>query len=264
MIDLGIPTLIELPEFDDCAGLCHELNFQFVELNMCLPQYQPGIMDEDKLRRAMEKYNIYATVHLDDTNTPCDFNPKIAAAYTETVLETIETAKHLAIPTLNMHLSAGGHFTLPERKVYLFEQYREIYFKNLTKFRDSCERAVGESDIKICVENTPAFTSPIGEESLAVLLESPVFSLTFDTGHDACRNFTQREVIDRHITRLTHMHLHDARIAEKQDHLPLGDGELNLTEYLTLAEKHNCRVVVEVKTVAGLNKSRDWLNRTLK
>ncbi len=259
MPDFGMPTLIELPEFEDCAKLCREFDFNFVELNMCLPQYQPGIIDECGFRRAMEKYGIYITVHLDDANTPCDFNPRIAEAYTATTLDAIDTAKRLAIPTLTMHLSAGPYFTLPERKVYLFEQYRELYYKKLTEFRDRCTRAIGDFDTKICVENTSAYNSPMGEESLGLLLESPAFALTFDTGHDACRDFTHRKIVEKQIDRLTHMHLHDAKSAEKRDHLPLGEGELDLDEYLALAEAHNCRVVVEVKTIAGLKKSREWL-----
>ncbi len=261
-MDLGLPTLIELPEIEDCAKLCRELSFSFIELNMCLPQYQPSVFDIHKLAGIAEKYNVYYTVHLDDTNTPCDFNPKIAAAYTETTLETIEAAKLLAIPILTMHLTAGPYFTLPGKKVYLFEQYRDAYFKSLIKFRDTCTRAVGNADIKICIENTSAFNIPIGEESLATLLESPVFALTFDIGHDACRDFTHRKIIDQYLPRLTHMHLHDAKPAEKQDHLPLGEGDLNLTEYLDLAKNHNCRTVIEVKTAAGLKKSRDWLMRS--
>lgn len=37
MVDLGMPTLIELPELEDCAALCRELGPQFLELNMDLP-----------------------------------------------------------------------------------------------------------------------------------------------------------------------------------------------------------------------------------
>lgn len=41
---------------------------------------------------------------------------KVAAAYTETVLQTVAHAKQLSIPVLTMHLSRGVYFTLPEKK----------------------------------------------------------------------------------------------------------------------------------------------------
>ncbi len=50
MIDLGMPTLIELRSPEDCAELCRELGLQFVELNMNLPQYQTDQIDPDRLR----------------------------------------------------------------------------------------------------------------------------------------------------------------------------------------------------------------------
>lgn len=239
-------TLIELPDMEDCVKLCSEISLQFIELNMCLPQFQVETIDIDKLLKLSKKYNIFYTIHLNDTNTPCDFNPKIA--------------KRLDIPVLNMHLSLGTHFTLPNKKVLLFEEYKDAYFKNLTLFRDKCERAIGNSKIKICIENTRAFCHSIGKKSLSLLLESPVFGVTFDTGHDASNTFSQKPIINKHISKLTHMHLHDALVNEHRDHLPFGDGELNIKEYLGLAHKHNCRVVIEVKTIEGLRKSVEWIN----
>lgn len=267
MLTLGMPTLLELPDLEDCAKLCAELGLQFIEFSMCLPQYQTHQLDAGHLLELAERYGIFFTVHLDDTNTPCDFNPRIAAAFTETVTETVALAKNVGIPLLNMHLSTGTYFTLPDRKVYLFDEYRKEYLARLKSFRDACTRAVGDSDIHICVENTSAFSAPFGEESLACLLESPAFAVTFDTGHDAARNFSQRPIIDRHIDRLYHMHLHDASPDERRDHLPIGEGVLPISDYLTLAKAHNCRVVVEVKTVSGLRQSikrlRQYENMTL-
>ena len=57
-----MPTLIELPEIDDCASLCRELGLQFIELNMNLPQYQVNTIDLVKLNTPPE------TVPLDRTN----------------------------------------------------------------------------------------------------------------------------------------------------------------------------------------------------
>lgn len=257
----GMPTLIELPDIEDCAKLCNEFGLQFIEFNMCLPQFQIETLDIQKLSDISNKYNIFYTIHLDDTNTPCDFNPKIAEAYRNTVIETISIAKQLNIPILNMHLSLGTHFTLPHKKVLLFEEYKDTYYDNLIVFRDECQNSIGDSGIKICIENTRTFSHILGQESLSILLKSPVFAVTFDTGHDGSNNFTQRPVIDKHIDRLTHMHLHDAIAREHRDHLVFGDGELNINDYLNLARAHNCRVVIEVKTVEGLKRSVKWIRQ---
>lgn len=259
MIVFGMPTLIELTELDDSAKLCKELGLQFIELNMCLPQYQVERIDCERLRKIADKYGVFYTIHLDETMSPCDFNPRVAAACRETIADTILLSKRLGITLLNTHLSLGTYFTLPEGKVLLFEKYHDEYLQNLTKFRNICDEAAAGSDIKICIENTSAFCHQLGEETLDFLLESRTFAVTFDTGHDAVKNFTQRPVIDKRIERLCHMHLHDAIVHDGRDHLPLGDGELDLRRYLDLAEQLGCRVVVEVKTVDGLRRSVEWL-----
>ena len=239
-MDFGMPTLIELPEIPDCAALCRQLGLQFVELNMNLPQYQVNALDEDQLLRTAKRENIYYTVHLDETLDPCNFNPWVAEAWTKTVLETIGLAKRLGAPVLNMHLNRGVYFTLPDRKVFLYEQEQERCLSALRDFRDRAAYAVGASGIRLCIENTEGYDPPFLEKSLDLLLESPVFALTLDVGHDACIGGADLPRILARASRLTHMHLHDS--TGSNAHLPLGDGSLDIPAMLDLARRQNCRV----------------------
>ena len=258
MITFGMPTLIETKSFEECGALCHELGLAFIELNMDLPNYQVAMLDPDYLSDIAKRYGIFFTIHLEDTSSPWDFNKRISKAYTETVLETIKIAKQIDIPVLNMHFHQGEYFTLPERKAYLFKEYPEVFRQKLIAFRDGCTEAIGNADIKICIENTRSFQLDYVREGISLLLESPVFGLTFDVGHNAGNGFQQQPVIERNINRLYHMHLHDYERV-RGDHLPLGEGELDIEKYLTLAEEQNCRTVLEVKTVDGLRSSVNWL-----
>ena len=254
---LGIPSLIELKSLNDCAALCKELDLQFVELNMNLPEYQAERIAADAFAKTAERYGIYYTIHLDENLNPCDFNEKVANAYTETVLQTIDLAKQLRIPVLNMHLSKGVYFTLPEKKVYLFNEYMDVYLAKLNAFRGRCEKAIGRADIKICVENAGGYDKEFLQKGLALLLESKAFALTFDIGHNAGIGGGDEEIIIKHKNKLCHMHIHDAK--DKCDHLPLGAGELDLPKYFYLAKTQNCRVVLETKTIAGLKESVEWI-----
>ena len=218
-MQFGMPTLIELKNLEACAALCRELGLAFVELNMDLPEYQADKLDPTQLSDIARRFGIYYTIHLEDTASPWDFNKRIAAAYIETVLQAIEIAKRISIPVLNMHFYQGEYFTLPDRKAYLFEEYPYEYRQKLIAFRDTCTAAVGNTDIKICIENTRSFQFDYVEEGISLLLESPVFGLTFDIGHNAGNNFQQQPVIERKINRLCHMHLHDYE-RTRGDHLP--------------------------------------------
>ena len=253
----GMPVLIEIKTLEACAALCHELGFSFIELNMNLPEYQTEKLDIAELADISAKYDIFYTIHLDENLSPCDFNVRVAEAWTKTVLQTIETAKQLAVPILNMHLNSGVWFTMPNKKVFLFDEYEEEYLQRLEVFRDNCTLAIGGADIKICVENSGGYR-PVLEKGLQLLLKSPVFALTFDIGHNAGIGGDDEPVIMRHSERLVHMHVHDADFKGK-NHLALGTGELDLPRYFELAQKLNCCCVLEVKTVAGLRQSAKWL-----
>lgn len=257
MLCFGMPTLIEKPGIEDSARLCREVGFSFVEMNMNLPQYQIDGLDPAALEKTAKEFGIGYTIHLDETMNMADFNPYVAQAHLRTTLETIELAKKLQIPVLNMHLPLGVYFTLPERKVYLLEEYRRLYVDRAKWFRDACTAAIGDSDISICVENWSGYRL-WQLPALDALLESDAFGLTFDVGHNFCKQGQDEPVILGRMEKLRHMHLHDVKDGNK-DHQTLGSGELNISRYLSLASECQCRVVVETKTVAGLKASAQWL-----
>ncbi len=252
----GMPTLIELPDMEGCARLCAELGLQFVEFNMNLPQYQPNTWNPARLARIAREYGIFYTIHLDENMNVADFNPYVVEGYFRTVRETIALAKDLEIPVLNMHLSWGVHFTLPDRKVFLFDQFREAYFRGMAAFRDLCQEEIGDVPIRVCVENYSGFTD-FQVEALQLLLKSPVFGLTLDVGHNHCTDYRDEPVILQNAARLHHMHLHDVR--GRQDHQALGTGEVDLEKYLNLAWAQSCTILLETKTIAGLRQSALWM-----
>ncbi len=255
---LGMPTLIECPSAEESAALCKQLGLQFAELNMNLPEYQLDAIDVPRLKEIAGRYGIFWTIHLDENLNVGDFNPYVAEAYLRTVTETIGIAKELDAPIINMHMSAGVYFTLPERKVYLFDVYRERYLQSMLALRGAAESAIGDSGIKLCIENCGKYTD-VQMQAIELLLQSPCFGLTFDIGHNACAPEPAEPFILSHADRLCHMHLHDADRVRIKDHLALGTGMLDLEHYVNLARQNKCTAVLETKTVQGLTQSVQWL-----
>lgn len=257
-MDFGMPTLLENTDIDDCAVLCKKLSLDFIELNMNFPQYQTDMIDIGHYKLIAEVNQIYYTIHLEEELNVCGYNKEVTAAYLKTVVETIEIAKQLKAPILNMHMAEGIYITLPGEKVYLFGKYSNLYFQRLREFRSICEEAIGDSDIKICIENSNGY-SKYAIEGIELLLESKVFALTFDIGHDHSHSGIDEPFIREHKDKLIHMHVHDA--VGKKNHLVLGTGEIDLKDKLTLVKKRGCRAVLEVKTIEGLIESVRNLNR---
>lgn len=255
----GMPTMIETDTLTRCAEVCRELGLDFVELNINFPQYQLPKLDAGELNRLAAEYGIGYTIHLDDEMSIADFNAYVAEGYQKTVLDAIALAKKIGAKTLNMHLSRGAKYTLPDRVVYFFEAYEADYLANIRAFRDRCEEAIGDSGIRICVENTSGWL-PYQLRTLELLLESPVFGLTFDIGHNYCSGDMDEAWILKHQNRLHHFHIHDAAQGSK-DHRTLGTGELDCGRYLSLAERCGCTVVLETKTVESLRESVNYQRR---
>ena len=257
MLRFGMPTLIETATIEECAALCREVGLEFIEMNMNLPQYQVETMDETHLKQVARDYGIAYTIHLDENLSPADFSPVVAAAYRKVAVDTVEFAKKMEIPVLNMHLVQGVYFTLPHEKVYLYDKFRSHYRDNMLKFRDEVSAAAEGSGVRVCIENWHGYTDyqiPVLDE----LLESPAFGLTYDVGHNHCKKGADEPIILARKDHLHHMHLHDVKDGIK-DHQALGTGELDIFKYLDLAKERDISVVVETKTIAGLRQSAKWL-----
>lgn len=261
MIKFGMPTLMEIRDVEETVLLCAELGLSFVELNTNFPMHQPHLLNAGRLNALAKEHGIFYTIHLNDEMAVAEFNPRVSQGYRQMMLDVIEFAKQIGVKKLNMHMSDGGKYTMPDKVVCFYDAYREDYLREMTAFRDMCEKAIGDSGIRICMENTNGFRD-YQLAALEILLESPVFALTLDVGHNLCAGGVDEAFILTHKNRLCHMHLHDAK-APRNDHLALGDGELDLKEHLALANRQNCSVVLEVKTIAGLRRSVDWIKTAL-
>lgn len=255
----GMPTLIEVTSVEETAALCAKLGLSFVELNTNFPLHQPHLLDAAALNGLADRYGIGYTIHLNDEMAVAEFNPAVSEGYRKAVAQTIALAKKIGVKKLNMHLSDGAKYTMPDRVVLFYEAYCDEYLAQIRSFRDFCEQEIGNSGILICIENTNGFRD-FQIAALDILLESPVFALTIDIGHNYCARCQDEDWIMNHCSRLRHMHMHDAKNG-KNDHLALGEGELDIRKFAALAQSCDCTVVLETKTVDGLKKSVEWVKK---
>lgn len=272
MIQFGMPTLIENRTLEENAALCRSLRLRFIELNMNFPEYQVERLEQTEyLMGLAEEAGIYYTIHLDENLNIADFNRLVTDAYLETVRRSVEAAKKLVVLrdrygdssqplTINMHLHHGIFITLPDRKVQMYDRDFDTYIRAFSEFRDKCEEWIGDSDIRIVVENTDGYRE-YEQKAVRLLLDSPKFGLTWDIGHSKATGEKDVPFILEHQERLMHFHIHDGSEVPPKNHLALGDGEIDIAERLGLAESRNARCVLETKTIEALEKSVRWLEK---
>ena len=254
----GMPALVECNDVIECARLAHENSLDFVEINMSFPQYIPQNSDADLYRRLSAEYGIFYTIHADEQMNPFDFNPLVSRCYFDAFSECIDFAKKIGAPIINMHLLKGVYVTLPDKVILLTDVYREEYIERVKAFISMCEEKIGDSDVKIAIENVDAnpFTSS-QTDALEYFMKSLVFGLTLDVGHDDCMAGADRHIFEKYPEKLIHMHLHDSD--GKHPHLPLGVGRVDIKSALSMLEEDST-CLVEVKTIDGLRKSVNYLN----
>jgi sugar phosphate isomerase/epimerase len=253
---IGLPTLIERPSLLESVRLCRELSLDFVELNANFPQTAVHALDAEQLRRVAREENIAFTLHLDERLDPCDFNPLLREAGLETIRRACSLAAEAGMRRVTMHMSDGIYITLPDKKPFLYEVYADAYRDALCAFRAVVEGALG-GDTLFCIENTA--WRPFQRAGVACLLESPAFALCWDTGHDHSAGGVDHAFLMEHERRVAHMHLHDAK--GKQNHLPPGDGEVDVAACMRFALERNIPCVLEVKTVEALSRAAAWALR---
>lgn len=272
MMNYGMPTLIENKTLDENIELCGKLGLSFIELNMNFPEYQIDKLENvEQFIKKAEEAGIYYTIHLDENLNIADFNPLVRNAYLETVRRTIEVAKHFVRLknqygnqeqplTINMHMHHGIYVTLPDKKVQMYERDFPTYMAAFAQFTGLCKQWIGQSDIKIAIENTSGFQE-YEKKAIEYMLHEDCFVLTWDIGHSKATKEEDVPFLLQHKSRIKHFHIHDGREVPPKNHLALGDGEINLIERLKLAEECNARCVIETKTIESLKRSVEWIGK---
>lgn len=255
-MQFGMPFLLENTGIEDAAKLAAELKLDFVELNMSFPLCGLDRMEAGMLNDLQQRYGLYFTFHLHEDMAPCTFSPYVRDAWQQEARDAIILARQAHMPTVNLHWPAGIYVTLPDRKDYLFSRYWDDYTRHARAFRQICEEA-SQGQVRVCIENTETPWQAFQTDCIAMMLESEVFSLTLDVGHEKVAAYGDSWFYAQHPGRLKHMHLHDANA--KRCHLPLGEGELDIAALVGKAEAAEARAVIEIKTIAALRSSIGYL-----
>ncbi len=254
----GMPTLLEYTTLADCVAAAERFGLDFVEVNLSFPGYTAEDLKVEDLNSLAEKHGIFYTFHADEGLNPFDFTPSVSECYFNVMRKTIRLAKGVGAKIVNMHLQKGVYVTLPSGVVLLTDAYYSDYIQRVRDFIKMCEEEIGDAPLKIAIENVDS--NPFTKSQISALelfMQSRVFALTLDTGHELCLNFADAHVFEKYPDKLSHMHLHDAK--GKSAHLPFGEGEVDIEKKLELAKDITC--LIEVKTVAGLDLSLRYLEK---
>jgi sugar phosphate isomerase/epimerase len=250
---LGMPTLIEMPDIGPTIALCQRLGLDFIELNMNMPEFCPESLPAQRLRRISEETGIGFSVHMPDDTDLGSFHDPIREGHVQRFGETARWAAEAGAKLINLHMSPGIFFTLPDRKVWIYERYYEKFIGNLLEAYGKIIDYARDYDLLVCTENVINFNLPFIARAIDDLCRLDHFHLTWDIGHDARTGYQEREVLMRHQDRVRHMHIHDYNGIS--DHQVPFTGTVDIMAALDFARAHKATVLVETKTEASVIES---------
>lgn len=253
VIPLGMPVLIEMPDLYETVELCQELELDFIELNMNMPEFCPEAVDPGEIRDITQGTGIMFTLHSPDELDLGSLHPTVRQGYQDRMREAVGWSGQAGIRAINMHMSPGIYFTLPDRRVWIYDRYVDRFTANQWSSYADLIPFAKASGMELCTENVNNFDLPFVAQAIDELCAMDDFYLTWDVGHDARSGYREREVLLRHESRIRHMHLHDYN--GKSDHQVPGTGTVDIKGMLAFAQERGVRVLVEVKTAAALRES---------
>jgi sugar phosphate isomerase/epimerase len=258
---LGMPALVEYTSLSQLVELGMKLNLNFIELNMNLPYNFIQNLPPRELKKISRDTNIKFTMHMPDDADLGSFYESVRTGYIQLFSDTLDWAKEAGVKLLNMHILEGAKMTMPDKKIYVYEQYSEEFTDNFIDSIKILSAKAQNNNLVLAIENSRNFGKSYIQDTLDQALTYPKIKLTWDTGHDAVSNFKDQKYLMDNREHIAHMHLHDAK--GSHDHQALFDGELNIKRLIKFAQSMNIRVLIEVKTEEALIKSISRMTRTV-
>lgn len=253
VMKIGMPALVEFNNLEQLVALCLELKLDFIELNMNLPYNFIENLKPLKLKEITEQTGIEFTMHMPDDADLGTFYESVRQGYVKLFKDTLDWANKSGVKLLNLHIIEGAKMTLPEKKVYIYNEYSEVYEQNFIKSIEELSQKAKAYNITLAIENSHNFGKPYIQKVLNKAITYPNVKLTWDTGHDAISEFTDKKYLLVHEEKIAHMHFHDAK--GKNDHQIPFSGSLNIKELINFAKNKNIKMLIEVKTIEALKTS---------
>ena len=246
-----MPILVEFHSLSENIDLCKKLDLDFIELNLDIPYCFIDKIDTNLLK------NSNFTIHLSEKFDVGELNNSLRNFYLNEIEKIISFGIKYNIFKYNLHLDPGIHFSLPDKKIFIYEEYIDDY---LRAYEDSCNilsKIANKYNATILFENVKVESYTLKVIDIIAKYDNLFFTL--DLGHNIRYGNLAKEKFMEYSNKIKHIHLHDFN--GSKDHQELFTGLLNVKEELNFCKQHNLDVLIEVKRkeelINSVNKLRN-------
>lgn len=246
-----MPILVEFHSLSENIDLCKKLDLDFIELNLDIPYCFIDRLDTNSLK------NNNFTIHLSEKFDVGELNNSLRNFYLNEIEKIISFGIKYNIFKYNLHLDPGIHFSLPNKKIFIYEEYIDDY---LRAYEDSCNilsKLANKYNATILFENVKVESYTLKVIDIIAKYDNLFFTL--DLGHNIRYGNLAKEKFMEYSNKIKHIHLHDFN--GSKDHQELFTGILNVKDELDFCKQHSLDVLIEVKRkeelINSVNKLRN-------
>jgi sugar phosphate isomerase/epimerase len=173
--------------------------------------------------------------------------PSIREASVESIMKTIDLAEKLRVKTLVVHNGGYAPSGPPGTSRFNDDRLRQHWDHNIESLKRIVDYATGKG-VTLCLENIgfDPFSIDGTFEDMAEIRDkvSPALRFTLDMGHARLQEGA-RKAIDLLGDNIRHIHLTD-NFGKRDDHLPLGDGNYDYSEFTNFLRDFPYVITMEV------------------
>ena len=127
---------------------------------MNMPDNCPEALDPLEVRDVTRSTGIEFTLHSPDELDLGSLHPTVREGHLGRMREALGWSAQAGVKVLNMHLSPGIYFTLPDRRVWIYDRYVDEFTANLWTAYQEMIPLARASGVDICTENVNNFDLP--------------------------------------------------------------------------------------------------------
>jgi len=207
--------------------------FDFVEFSAEEPMVTPELISNNKQKicKAMEKYNLFATVHGPLNSEMGSSYPEIRTSWMQFNKKFIKSFSNLHVKKFLFHIrfQMAGEENKNLEKIFL-DNYASS-FNQLVSFSK-------KYGIKIVIENFNRFGFKDAENIKHILDNAKDLGFCLDFGHAFVRGGMRNiETFFKLLgNRIEHVHMHDNH-GSFDEHLPIGEGKINYPHVVKMLKR---------------------------
>lgn len=234
-----------------------ELGFDFVDITLEYPKCHPSMLDPVKVSRFLDKNSMPAVGHTFWGFPFISPYLDLREITSKELILCIDFFSRANIKLMNVHL---------DKPFFLFKDNAfQWYYTLLNKLVLEGKK----KNVDIMLEHTS------GDKEYLELYEKllrivPTLKIHFDVGHANLGN-NPTKLLDQYLKkykkRLVHIHISDNK-GEKDEHLPLREGNINWTKIVKILKKHKYDKTITLEIfnggTKGVLKSKRYIEKLLK